>query len=241
MSNFLCRRLLFTSRGEIFGQWNVEFTYTWAELKEKPKLSAKGIEVCLKEKEKKKFLFGSSTSKKEIHISDKKLAEVLSVCMQVWLSLFVCYSFSGYLLYCSCANLYVSLPVCLSSVSLPVCLSLCLSVSFVSLPVCCLSLYPSVCHLSVYLSVCLSTRLSSVSIHLSLICPYLSVICLSTCLSAVSLPVCLWFVSLPVSVCLSVCLSLLICLSDCLSLFLYPSACLSLYPPVCLLTVYPSV
>ena len=83
MSNILCRRLLFTSRGEIFGQWNVEFTYTWAELKEKPKLSAKGIEVCLKEKEKKKFLFGSSTSKKEIHISDKKLAEVLSVCMQV--------------------------------------------------------------------------------------------------------------------------------------------------------------
>ena len=71
-----CRRILFSSRGEIFGQWNVEFTYTWAELKEKPKLSAKGIEISLKEKEKKKFLFGSSTSKKEIHISDKKLAEV---------------------------------------------------------------------------------------------------------------------------------------------------------------------
>ena len=70
------RRLLFTSRGEIFGQWDVEFTYTWGELKEKPKLSAKGIEVCPKEKEKKKFLFGSSSSKKEIHISDKKTAEV---------------------------------------------------------------------------------------------------------------------------------------------------------------------
>ena len=70
------RRILFSSRGEIFGQWDVEFTYTWAELKEKPKLSPKGIEVSLKEKEKKKFLFGSSSSKKEIHISDKKIAEV---------------------------------------------------------------------------------------------------------------------------------------------------------------------
>ena len=68
---------MFSSRGEIFGQWNVEFTYTWAELKEKPKVTPKGFEVCPKEKEKKKFLFGSASSKKEIHISDKKMAEVL--------------------------------------------------------------------------------------------------------------------------------------------------------------------
>ena len=91
MFQFLCRRILFSSRGEIFGQWNVEFTYTWAELKEKPKLSAKGIEISLKEKEKKKFLFGSSTSKKEIHISDKKIAEV---CSYLGLITLTCCSFT---------------------------------------------------------------------------------------------------------------------------------------------------
>ena len=69
------RRIVFASRGEIFGQWNCEFTYIWVELKEKPKVTAKGIDIILKEKEK-KFLFGSSSSKKEIHITDKKLAEV---------------------------------------------------------------------------------------------------------------------------------------------------------------------
>ncbi|KAH3866034.1 hypothetical protein DPMN_029085 [Dreissena polymorpha] len=60
------KRLLFASRGEIFGSWNCEFTYIWAELKEKPKVTTKGIEVTLKEKEK-RGLFGSSISKKEIH------------------------------------------------------------------------------------------------------------------------------------------------------------------------------
>lgn len=69
------RRIIYASRGEIFGQWNCEFTYVWVELKEKPKVSAKGVEVVLKEKEK-KFLFASASSRKEIHITDKKLAEV---------------------------------------------------------------------------------------------------------------------------------------------------------------------
>ncbi|XP_052264161.1 intermembrane lipid transfer protein VPS13A-like [Dreissena polymorpha] len=68
------KRLLFASRGEIFGSWNCEFTYIWAELKEKPKVTTKGIEVTLKEKEK-RGLFGSSISKKEIHVADLKLAE----------------------------------------------------------------------------------------------------------------------------------------------------------------------
>ncbi|KAL3884630.1 hypothetical protein ACJMK2_024757 [Sinanodonta woodiana] len=71
------KRILFASRGDIFGQWESEFTYTWAELKEKPKVSAKGgVEITLKEKEKRKFsLLGGGSSKKEIHITDKKLSE----------------------------------------------------------------------------------------------------------------------------------------------------------------------
>ncbi|KAL4216396.1 Vacuolar protein [Mactra antiquata] len=68
------KRVVFASRGEIFGQWNCEFTYTWSELKDKPKTTAKGFELVLKEKEK-KFLFASASSKKEIHIADKKKAE----------------------------------------------------------------------------------------------------------------------------------------------------------------------
>ncbi|WAR29642.1 VP13A-like protein [Mya arenaria] len=58
----------------IFGSWNCEFTYTWTEIKEKPRVSAKGLEIILKEKEKKGF-FGSTSSKKDIHIADKKIAE----------------------------------------------------------------------------------------------------------------------------------------------------------------------
>ncbi|XP_052785478.1 intermembrane lipid transfer protein VPS13A-like [Mya arenaria] len=68
------KRVLFASRGEIFGSWNCEFTYTWTEIKEKPRVSAKGLEIILKEKEKKGF-FGSTSSKKDIHIADKKIAE----------------------------------------------------------------------------------------------------------------------------------------------------------------------
>ena len=71
---YLNRRVIFASRGEIFGSWNGEFSYTWAELKDKPKTSAKGVEIVLKEKEK-RFLIGSF-SKKEIHIADKKIADV---------------------------------------------------------------------------------------------------------------------------------------------------------------------
>ncbi|XP_053387649.1 intermembrane lipid transfer protein VPS13A-like isoform X4 [Mercenaria mercenaria] len=70
------KRVIFASRGEIFGQWNCEFTYMWSELKEKPKATAKGFELVLKEKEK-KFLFGGSSSKKEIHIQDKKTVEYI--------------------------------------------------------------------------------------------------------------------------------------------------------------------
>ncbi|XP_064596162.1 intermembrane lipid transfer protein VPS13C-like isoform X2 [Liolophura sinensis] len=69
------KRIVFASKGELLGQWNCEFTYTWVDLKEPPRVISKGIEVVLKDKEKKKFLFGGSSSKKEIHITDKKTAE----------------------------------------------------------------------------------------------------------------------------------------------------------------------
>ena len=36
-------------RGEIFGSWDAEWTYTWSELKEDtPKKTSRGIEIILK-------------------------------------------------------------------------------------------------------------------------------------------------------------------------------------------------
>ncbi|XP_048251088.1 vacuolar protein sorting-associated protein 13A-like isoform X4 [Haliotis rufescens] len=70
----LDKRILLAKRGEIFGSWDCDWTYTWPDLKEGPKKTARGIEIILKEKEKKKF-FGSSSSKKEVPISDPATAE----------------------------------------------------------------------------------------------------------------------------------------------------------------------
>lgn len=69
------KRVIFANRGELFGHWDADWTYTWVEMKEPPKRSQKGIEIYLKEKEKKKFLFSSSTAKKEVVIGDQRLAE----------------------------------------------------------------------------------------------------------------------------------------------------------------------
>lgn len=68
------KRVMLAKRGDIFGTWDCEWTYTWAELKEPPKKTAKGIEIILKEKEKKKF-FSSSSTKKDVIIIDQKLSE----------------------------------------------------------------------------------------------------------------------------------------------------------------------
>ncbi|XP_067654011.1 intermembrane lipid transfer protein VPS13A-like isoform X3 [Haliotis asinina] len=70
----LDKRILLAKRGEIFGSWDCEWTYTWPELKEGPKKTARGIDIILKEKEKKKF-FGSSSSKKEVPIADPATVE----------------------------------------------------------------------------------------------------------------------------------------------------------------------
>jgi hypothetical protein len=44
----ICRRVLFASRGEIFGHWDAEWSHTWSEIKEPPKHVAKGLEIVLK-------------------------------------------------------------------------------------------------------------------------------------------------------------------------------------------------
>ncbi|CAL1529957.1 unnamed protein product [Lymnaea stagnalis] len=70
------KRIMLAKRGEIFGSWDTEWMYTYQELKGTPKLSPKGIEILLKEREKKK-LFGSNVNKKDLHISDTKIAQAM--------------------------------------------------------------------------------------------------------------------------------------------------------------------
>ena len=39
---------MFASKGEIFGHWECEWQYPYEDLREAPKLTAKGIQVLLK-------------------------------------------------------------------------------------------------------------------------------------------------------------------------------------------------
>ncbi|BFZ25790.1 hypothetical protein BsWGS_28827 [Bradybaena similaris] len=68
------KRIMLAKRGEIFGAWDTEWVFVYSELKGAPKQSSKGIEILLKEKEKKK-LFGSNVSKKDVPIADPKLVQ----------------------------------------------------------------------------------------------------------------------------------------------------------------------
>ncbi|CAG2221758.1 VPS13A_C [Mytilus edulis] len=69
------KRVIYANRGEIFGHWDAEWSYTWGEIKETPKRNPKGIEIVLKEKEKRKFPFGSSSAKKDVHIFNPQTAD----------------------------------------------------------------------------------------------------------------------------------------------------------------------
>jgi vacuolar protein sorting-associated protein 13A/C len=68
------KRLILASKGEIFGHWDCDWQYTWGELREPPSLTSKGIQVLLKEKQKKTF-FSHGSVGKLVPIEDKKTAE----------------------------------------------------------------------------------------------------------------------------------------------------------------------
>ncbi|XP_064645587.1 intermembrane lipid transfer protein VPS13C-like isoform X5 [Lineus longissimus] len=86
------KRVIMVSKGELFGQWDAAWFYTWNELKEPPTMTPKGIQIVLKEdsqrspmfspkqlfqREKQKKLFGSSTVGKVVQALDEKTAEWL--------------------------------------------------------------------------------------------------------------------------------------------------------------------
>ncbi|KAL3213467.1 hypothetical protein MRX96_035359 [Rhipicephalus microplus] len=71
------RRVMFVLKGDVFGQWNAEWTYSWEEVKEPPTVTSQGIKILLKEP-KKKALFGSKETGKIVHIKDMEVAKFIA-------------------------------------------------------------------------------------------------------------------------------------------------------------------
>ncbi|XP_077563183.1 vacuolar protein sorting 13C isoform X2 [Haemaphysalis longicornis] len=72
------RRVMFVLRGDVFGQWNTEWSYSWDEVKEPPTVTSQGIKILLKEP-KKKALFGSKETGKIIHVRDPEVARFIAL------------------------------------------------------------------------------------------------------------------------------------------------------------------
>lgn len=68
------KRIAYIMHNDIFGGWQIEWSYTWQELITPAKIVPKGIQISASEK-KKKGLFGSSDSGKTILIGDPNLKE----------------------------------------------------------------------------------------------------------------------------------------------------------------------
>jgi vacuolar protein sorting-associated protein 13A/C len=77
------KRVIFIVKGDVFGHWDCEWEYIWDLLKEPPLMTPKGIQILLKEKQKK--LIGSSTIGKMVTVMDKdrKYAELLVSKMRI--------------------------------------------------------------------------------------------------------------------------------------------------------------
>ncbi|KAG1695557.1 Vacuolar protein sorting-associated protein 13 [Nymphon striatum] len=73
------KRVMLLSKGELFGQWNSEWTYSWDELKEPPTVTEKGFRILLKKDYKKKKLgiFGGSDNGKAVTVKSPESAKVM--------------------------------------------------------------------------------------------------------------------------------------------------------------------
>ncbi|GAB6032120.1 hypothetical protein CHUAL_010483 [Chamberlinius hualienensis] len=72
------RRVIMIYKGDIFGQWNCEWNYTWDELTGPPNLTAKGILFQIKSLKKGKKvlgLFGKDTTSKLVEIRNSEVAK----------------------------------------------------------------------------------------------------------------------------------------------------------------------
>lgn len=68
------KRMAYITHNELFGSWQIDWSYTWTEIKQPATVSPKGVTVTISEGKKKKLgLFGSSDAGKTILIADPQL------------------------------------------------------------------------------------------------------------------------------------------------------------------------
>ncbi|CAH1789713.1 unnamed protein product [Owenia fusiformis] len=82
------KRVIFVKKGDIFGHWDCEWQYGWLDLKEPPASTSKGIQILLKEKQKKSF-FSQKSLGKMIPMTDEKASDWIVLKMKESYSTFV--------------------------------------------------------------------------------------------------------------------------------------------------------
>lgn len=75
------KRLAFISHNDIFGGWQVEWTYTWQEIKNPPSVLPKGVAITISDRKKKLGLLGHSDNGKIILVGDPQKKE--EICMKI--------------------------------------------------------------------------------------------------------------------------------------------------------------
>ena len=75
------KRLAYISHNDIFGGWQVEWSYTWPELKHPPSVVPKGVAITFSDKKRKLSLLSSSDSGKIILVADPAKKE--DICAKI--------------------------------------------------------------------------------------------------------------------------------------------------------------
>jgi vacuolar protein sorting-associated protein 13A/C len=75
------KRLAFICHNEIFGGWQVEWSYTWQELKSPPSVVPKGVAITIVDRKRKLGLLGSSEGGKIILVGDPEKRE--EICARI--------------------------------------------------------------------------------------------------------------------------------------------------------------
>ncbi|XP_072763012.1 intermembrane lipid transfer protein Vps13 isoform X2 [Anoplolepis gracilipes] len=74
------KRLSYLEHSDLFGGWRVDWTYTWNEFGESPKIVERGVQIFLKDASKKKKLgglFGNADQSKILLIADHNIKQLL--------------------------------------------------------------------------------------------------------------------------------------------------------------------
>ncbi|XP_076249315.1 vacuolar protein sorting 13C isoform X2 [Calliopsis andreniformis] len=85
------KRIAYLEHSDLFGGWRVDWTYTWQDISDSPKIIDKGVHIFIKDSSRRKKLgnlFGSADQSKIILISDHNTKETL--CNKIQEQIFQC-------------------------------------------------------------------------------------------------------------------------------------------------------